>query len=108
MAQRVLAVLGAIALVFAAIVVRSALDDDDPDAGDHADGEIVLVCAADLAHACAGLDGVRIIEQDAATTAAGIAEQAEALDGVDGWLTSSAWVEVVESRAPGRLGATSL
>ncbi|MGH9273062.1 MAG: hypothetical protein ACRDZU_00320, partial [Acidimicrobiales bacterium] len=108
MAQRVLAVLGAIALVFAAIVVRSALDDDDADASDNADGEVVLVCSSDLAAACANLDGVRIIEQDAAATAAGITEQAEALDGVDGWLTTSAWVEVVNSRAPGRLDTTSL
>ena len=108
MAQRVLAVLGAVGLVLAAIVVRSAIDDDGNDSGNNADGEVVLVCTSDLAAACAQLDGVRIIEQDAASTAAGIAEQAEALDGVDGWLTTSAWVEVVDSRAPGRLGDSLL
>jgi hypothetical protein len=108
-AQRVLAIVAAVAFVFVAIAIRSALDDDsnEPDGGD-GDGDVVLVCATDLAEACHALDGVRVIDQDAAATAADIAEQAAALDGVDGWVTSTAWVEVVDSRAPGRLGASSL
>ena len=109
MAQRVLAIVAAVAFVFVAIAIRSAIDDgDDGPDGDGGDGDIVLVCATDLAGACDALDGVRVIHQDAAATAADIAEQAASLDGVDGWVTSTVWVEVVDSRARGRLGASSL
>lgn len=111
MAQRVLAVLGAVAIVIVAIVVRSLIDEggsDPSDGGSRGDGDIVLICATDLARACDGLSGVTVIEQDAAATAADLSAGADALDGVDGWLTTSAWVEVVDARAPGRLGDTSL
>lgn len=104
-----LAVLGAIALVLVAIVVRSAIEDDEGGAdNDASDGEVVIVCASDLVAACGALDGVRVIEQEAASTAVDITEQAPALDGVDGWVTSSAWVEVVDSRTSDRLGAAGL
>lgn len=108
MAQRVLAVLGAIGLVLAAIAARNAIDDggdDDPSGNGDGDGEIVLVCATDLAAMCDALDGVRVVEQEAADTAAAVESGDDALDGVDGWVTTSAWLEVVESGAPGRLGA---
>lgn len=110
MAQRVLAVLGAVALVLVAIVVRGAIDDDGSDdgRGEQADGELVVVCASDLVAACAALDDVTIIEQDAAATAASIEADDGALAGVDGWVTTTAWVEVVDSRAPGRLGPPGL
>lgn len=109
MAQRVLAVLGAIGLVLAAIAIRNVIDDDNgDDPGEDGDGEVVLVCATDLAAMCDALEGVRIVEQDAAETAAAIESGADDLDEVDGWVTSSAWLEVVESRAPGRLGALEL
>jgi hypothetical protein len=103
-AQRVLAVLGAIALVCAAIVIRSALDGDSNDAADDADGRVVVICATELAAACAQLDGVTIVQQDAADTAAAIDDRDDSLDGVDGWVTTSSWIEVVESRSPDRLG----
>lgn len=109
MAQRVLAVLGAIGFVLAAIAVRNVIDDDTGDEPSaNGDGEAVLVCATDLAAMCDSLDGVRIVEQGAAETAAAIESGADGLEEVDGWVTSSAWLEVVESGAPGRLGAVDL
>jgi hypothetical protein len=106
-----LAVIGAVAMVLLAIVVRGALDDDGGSDGPNRseDGEIVLVCALDLAEACRALDGVTVIEEEAAATATAIGQATAELDGVDGWITTSAWVEVVDSRAPDRLGdATTL
>ncbi len=104
MAQRVLAVIGAVALVLVAVVVRSAIDDGGDDDGPARDDEIVLVCASDLASACAALDGVTVVLAAAGETAADIEDRAPELDRVDGWVTTSAWVDVVDSRAPGRLG----
>jgi hypothetical protein len=110
-AQRVLAVLGAVVIVLVAIVVRSALDDEG-DGGsnpaDGRDGQVELICAYDLRPACDALDGVEVTYQSAATTAEHIAEGSPQVDGVDGWVTSSAWLEVLESRAPGALGEATL
>lgn len=105
MAQRLLAVLGAVAIVLTSIVVRAAIDDDGAGSkGRAADGgELVVVCATDLAEVCSRLDGVRVILEDAADTATGIVSGGTVTDGVDAWVTTSAWTEVVASRAPGRL-----
>lgn len=108
MAQRVLAVIVAVALVLVAVVVRNTIDDDgSPGSDDGGDGDVVLVCAADLSAACEALEGVEIIEAPAVETAEAIEARSPVLDGVDGWITTSAWVEVVESRAAGRLGEAS-
>lgn len=105
MAQRVLAVLGAVAIVLVAVVVRAAIDDGGGGGGS-GNGGIVLVCATELADACGHLDGVTVIVEQAADTAARIASGEAQADGVDGWVTTSAWTEVLESRASDRL-ATS-
>ena len=108
MAQRVLAIVAAVAFVFAAIAIRGAMDDGGGDETDGDDGELVIVCDTDLKSYCDALNDVRIIDQDSAATAAALAEHAVSLDGVDGWVTSTAWVEVTDSRAPGRLGTSNL
>ena len=100
-----LAVIGAIAIVLVAIVVRSAIDEDggDSSSDDAADdGRLVIVCARDLATACEVLTGATVIEEDAATTASQIGSGSPP-DGADAWLTTSAWTEVVEARAPGAI-----
>lgn len=104
MAQRVLALLAAVGLVLVAIVVRAAIDDgggrdDGTDAGN---GELEVYCAQDLQAACDGLagQGATVTYQAAAVTAALIAEGSPQLDGVDGWVTTSAWIEVLQARAP--------
>lgn len=109
MAQRVLAVLAAVGLVLVAVVVRAAVDDGGEGSAERTDGGeggLEVYCASDLSPACDGLqdEGVTVTYQAAATTAALLAEGSPQLEGVDGWVTSSAWVEVLDARAPGRTG----
>ncbi len=102
--RRVLAVLGAVAMVTAAVVIRGTIDGDGGDGGGESDGEAVVVCAADLMDACRDLGGgVDVRAQAATQTAAAIADGTLDED-VDAWVTTTAWVEVVDSRAEGALG----
>jgi hypothetical protein len=100
--KRLVAVLVAVGMVVAAVVIRDAIDDESGGGGG-SDGELVVICASDMLPACDGLEGVEVIYQAAATTARFIAEGSPQVDGVDGWVTTSAWLEVVEARAPGVL-----
>lgn len=103
--RRVLAVIGAVLIVGAAMVGRSMLDDDDAggSSGNRGDEALVVVCDPDLRGACEGLgDGAEVRIEDSAVTAAALA--AGDLDDVDAWVTSSAWMEVVRSRAPASIG----
>lgn len=104
MAQRLLALLGAVAIVLVAIVVRSAMDEDGGagSTGGGGDDALVIVCARDLAAICDALTGATVIEEDAATTAGQIGS-GSLPHGADAWLTTSAWTEVVEARAPGAI-----
>jgi hypothetical protein len=104
--RRVLAVLAAVGMVVAAVLVRDALDDDDDGGDGEGDGATVVVCATDLADACDALGSdAEVRVEAAAVTAAALADGTLAED-VDAWITSTAWLEVVESRAPGALDAT--
>jgi hypothetical protein len=97
--RRLLAILGAVGMVVGAVAIRQAVDDDD-EPGTDGDGEVVLVCATELMDACNALgDGIEVRAELAADTAAAIDGGALA-DDVDGWITTTAWVEVLESRAP--------
>jgi hypothetical protein len=97
--RRVLAVLAAVGMVTAAVILRQAMDDDDGGGGG-GDGAFVVVCARDLAEACKALDGsVDVRSEDAADTAAALTG-GTAADDIDAWVTSTAWLEVVETRAP--------
>ncbi|MEO7430175.1 MAG: hypothetical protein ABIY48_12420, partial [Acidimicrobiales bacterium] len=108
MAQRLLAVLGAVAIVVVAVVVRAAIDDRGTrGATAGSDGRRVLVCAKDLADACDAVDGVTVIREDAAATAAEIGS-GTLPEGADAWVTTTAWTEVVAARSPGRLGRAEL
>jgi hypothetical protein len=101
--QRVLAVLAAVGMVVGAVLVRQAMDDED-EGGGGGDGTVVVVCATDLADACEALDpAVEVRIESPAVTAAALHEGPLA-DDVDAWITSTAWLEVVESRAPDALG----
>ena len=103
--RRVLAVIGAVLIVVGALAVRSMIegDDDDPSGGD-GDGSLVVVCDTDLLGACEGFGaGVDVRIEDSAVTAAALVSGE--LDTVDGWVTTSAWLEVVRSRAAESVGA---
>ncbi len=100
--RRVLAVLGAVGMVAAAVIIRQAIDDEGT--GSTTDGTIVVVCAEDLLDECEALgDGIEVRTESAADTAEALAAGALAED-VDAWITSSAWLEVVTERTPGALG----
>jgi len=86
-------------MVVAAVVIRQALDDDSNDPGRRGDGAAVLVCAADLRDLCNALSGIEVRSQTAADTASAIDDGTLAED-IDGWITTTAWVEVVDSRSP--------
>lgn len=90
-------------MVIAAVLVRSAIDDDSP-AGPTAGG--VVICAEDLMDHCRQLDpAIEVRSEPAAATAQAISEGRVAAE-VDAWITSSAWVEVMAVRAPEALGRT--
>lgn len=92
-------------MVGAAIAIRSALDDGgghDPDGGD-----VVVLCAADLADASAALGPeVDVRLEVAADTARALVDR-QVADDVDAWVTTSAWTEVVTARAADALGSVT-
>ncbi|HYD09123.1 MAG TPA: hypothetical protein VEA78_03390 [Acidimicrobiales bacterium] len=87
--SRVLAVLGALAMIVVAVVVRGAIDDDgDATDGRGRDPEGQVVCATELREVCP--PGASI--EDAATTA----DRLLTADGVDAWLTFEPWPAIVD------------
>jgi hypothetical protein len=94
-----LAVLGAVAMVVAAVVVRNAIDDAGAggSTSSGAGGAVTVACAEDLAAACDALDGaagVTVVRETAATTAGRLAGDTH--PAVDAWLTTSAWAGLVD------------
>jgi hypothetical protein len=97
--KQVLAAIGAVAMVVAAVAIRGALDGDSDRGPSGGGSSPTVVCTPELLDVCQHLDGVEIVEQPATDTAAAI--QAGALsEDVAGWVTSSAWAEVLDTRAP--------
>lgn len=95
--KRFLAVLGAVAMIVVAVVVRNAIDDGGGSSGSGPGGTVTIACAEDLTAACDALDGaagVTVQREKAADTAAALGKDAPA--GVDAWLTTSAWSKVVD------------
>lgn len=85
-------------MIALAVAVRAALDD--PDDSVRADGRIEVLCAPEFADACAALGSeVTVTVQSPAETVIALAG-GDVGDGVDGWFTSNAWLEVARSRAP--------
>ena len=104
--KRLAAVLVAVGMIAIAVAVRSAIDEDDGADGDGsgADRGFVVVCASDVAGTCPELgDGVEVRVEDPADTAGSIADGSIS-DDVDAWITTTAWLEVLASRAPGAAG----
>jgi len=103
MARRVLAAIGAVAIVLVAFVVRSLLDDSGDPSGPRGDDEVVLACSPELADACRQIPGVRVRSEPAATTSAAIV--AGDAEDIDGWVTTDVWYELTAARAGRALGS---
>ncbi len=90
-------------MIVAAIVIRRAIDDDGGSDA-NPDRTSVVICAEDLIDQCAALGtAVEVRSEPAATTAAAITDGTVA-DDVEAWITTTAWLEVVDGRAPDALG----
>ena len=101
--KRLAAIAAAVGMVVVAVMVRGAMDDDEGD-GDDRDAVTVVMCAPDLAEACNALgDTVEVRVEDPAVTAASL-DDGSLADDVDAWITSTAWLEIAESRSPEAIG----
>ena len=98
--SRVLALLGAVALIVVAVVVRAVVLDDDGGAGaDDPDRALVVACVPELEVACNAIDAATDVvverpDQTIARLAAG--------EEVDAWVTFDPWpamAEILEARA---------
>lgn len=106
--KRLLAVLGAVAMIGGAVLVRGLLTGDGDGSGDGpgggGDGDTHLVCATELEVACEALaaedDSVTFEVEEAGETAARLtaAEFQPGESEVDGWLTLNPWPALVELR----------
>lgn len=101
--KRALAVVAAVALVVAAVLVRNRLDGDG---GGGEGGRVRLVCGPAVAAACRELagDGVSVVVEDEATTAARlVALKPGRSPGFDAWLAVGPWPAMVaeQRRAAG-------
>ena len=118
--KRLLALVGAVVMVAGALLVRGMLDDDGGSGGSGAggDGATHLICATELADACAALaeedDDVTFDVEPAGDTAERLTDAAfePAESDIDGWLTLEPWPALVQLRRelanqPAVLGETS-
>ena len=97
--KQVLAALGAVALVAAALAVRGLIEGDDGGGGD-----ATVVCPPELAEACQAMGGgTTVVVQPAAETADSlVAATSAGQAGADVWLVPAPWVEWVrDERAEG-------
>jgi len=100
--RRLLALVAAVAMIGAAIGVRSAIDDDGRSGSRSSDGPLRLLCARELGAACddlaAGRDDVRVTIASETTSVAqlsGVADDEITSLGYDGWLTFERDAQIV-------------
>ena len=98
--RRVLAVVAAAAMVAGSLAVRSRLDERE----DERSQVLRLTCATELEAACRQLEGgdarLQVTVEPAGTTAARLAG-VEGDTGLDGWLTTGPWPEIVDIERQG-------
>ena len=104
--RRLLAALGAVALIAAALVVRAVVFDDGEDAADRPDtppATRTAVCATELAAACRDADFEKVTVEPPGRTADRLAD-GEGL-GADVWVTTTPWPAMVRAaRRDARIG----
>lgn len=107
--KRLLAVLGALAMIGGAVLVRGIITGDDGGGGGSSgwgggDGDTHLVCVPELEAACAALaeedDSITFEVEDAGVTAARLTapDFQPTESGVDGWVTLNPWPGLVDLR----------
>jgi hypothetical protein len=97
--KRVVALVGAVAMIAAALAIRARLDDDGDGGSSSSGGRATIACVTELEAACrAALDGteVSLRVEDAGRTASALA--AGSAD-IDGWVTFAPWPEVANAKA---------
>lgn len=94
--RRVLALIGAAAMVAGSIAVRSRLDRKEEDRSN----PVRVVCAAELGPVCDALRGTaaRVTVEPAATTADRVGRSTADDPGLDGWLVPAPWPQMVDGR----------
>src|SRR4051812_20961854 len=88
--KRLAALLGAVALVVAAVLIRNALDDNSSASANDRPaqpGSYTLVCSTEFADVCAGLPDTYAVTVEAAGVTLDRLASAEPADLPDGWLT---------------------
>ncbi len=105
--KRLLAVLGAVAMIGAAVLIRGALTSDGGGGGGGGaadDGETHLICATELEAACTALadedDSISFDVEEAGVTAERLTDPAfrPSESDIDGWLTLQPWPGLVDLR----------
>lgn len=104
--RRVLAVVGAIAMVAGAFAIRSSGDGGGDGGGGSpfggGGGDLQVICAEELATACRAADLGGNVEIEPAGVTADRLRNGDAVD-ADAWIVHSVFVDVVESGAPDTL-----
>ncbi|MGH9026676.1 MAG: hypothetical protein ACRDWD_11280 [Acidimicrobiia bacterium] len=100
--RTLLALLGAVLMVVAALVFRATVIEGGDDGGGSGGGTARLVCATEVGDACDDLagDGVSVTVEPAGVTAArlsSITDQAARDPGLDGWLVPAPWPDLVRA-----------
>ena len=93
-------------MVAVALLVRQLIDDGGDGAGGSSPSRVVT-CARGLEAVCDALGDVEVRVEEAATTAAALVAGGRAAE-VGTWITTSAWVEVVDARLDDDLGPPTL
>jgi hypothetical protein len=100
--RRFLAVVAAAAMVAGSLALRSRLDDKGSGGGSGGGSQTLrLTCADELEAACRQLERqeggrLQVTVEPAGTTAARLARAGTGDTGLDGWLVTSPWPEIVE------------
>jgi hypothetical protein len=106
--QRVLALLGAVALIVGAIAIRQVIAGDDDGGGGGGGGNggggddtVVLACVSELEEACRAMasdeEAVDVVVEDAGDT---MDKLVAGDSGYDGWVTLAPWPEIVAFDRP--------
>src|SRR5581483_603862 len=100
--RRLIAIVVALAMVGAALLIRSAIDDNGGGGGGSNASDLKLLCASELADACDKLAQDTGISVDDSHSSGEVIANPALLKGFDGWLTFERSAEIVRQSRPGQ------